>query len=223
MASSLPGTGRRILSVVGPHSGCGKTLFVTHLARHVSGLGCLKVRPAHHQSGPDAASERPVQDDFYLEDSAALDDPGGDTALYLAAGAVQVEILRHQGSGLAAGLDAALDRFPPSMPVAIESSSAVRFLRPAAVVLIVRPPLREMKPSTDAILSRVTDLLVNSSKTGGLATTAAGKLRREYPALRPRFTWSADLTAEAPPVEMLARLRSLLTASDAGHGSPASI
>jgi hypothetical protein len=223
MMSSLPGTGRRILSVVGPHSGCGKTLFVTHLARHVLGLGCLKVRPAHHQSGADATGERPVRDDFYLEDSAALDDPGGDTALYLAAGAVQVEILRHRGSGLAAGLDAALDRFPPSVPVVIESSSAVRFLRPVAVVLIVRLPRHEMKPSTHAILPRVTDLLVNSSKTGELTTATAEKLRREYPALRPRFTWSVDLTSEAPPAEMLARLRTLLAASAAGHGSTSSI
>jgi hypothetical protein len=190
---------------------------VTHLARHISGLGCLKVRPAHHQSGADPAGSGALQGDFYLEDLATLDDPDGDTASYLAAGAAQVEILRHQGTGLVAGLGVALDRFPPGMPVVIESSSAVRFLRPAAVVLIIRPPLREMKPTTDAILSRVTDLLVNWSLTGELGTRAVEKLRSEYPALRPWFTWSADLTAEAPPVEMLARLRNLLTASDAGN------
>ena len=34
---------RTVLSVVGPHSGCGKTLFITALLRHIGGLGCLKM------------------------------------------------------------------------------------------------------------------------------------------------------------------------------------
>lgn len=207
------GTGRTILSVVGPHSGCGKTLFVTHLVSRIRGLGCLKVRPAHRRPEGDAKSREPTHEDFYLEDPARLDDPGGDTALYLAAGAAQVEILRHRGNGLAAGLDAALRQFPPAMPVVVESSSAVRWLRPVAVVLIIRLPLREMKPSTEAILTRVSDLLINASDRDESAAKAAERLRQQYPPLRPQYHWSADLIAEPPPAKMLARLHGLLRMS----------
>lgn len=186
-------------------------MFVTHLARSIPGLGCLKVRPAHNRLGEDQVGERTVDEDFYLEDLTCLDSAGGDTALYLQAGAMQVEILRHRETGLPAGLEAAFHQFPFAMPIVVESSSAVRLLRPVAVVLIIHPPVREMKPSTDAILSRVTDLLINASDRDQPATKAAERLWRQYPLLRPRYTWSADLISEPPPGEMLARLRTLLT------------
>ena len=41
------GANHRILSVIAPHSKSGKTLFVTHLLQNISGLGCLKISPAH--------------------------------------------------------------------------------------------------------------------------------------------------------------------------------
>ena len=227
--SGLTAAMRTILSVIGPHSGCGKSTFVTHVLRHVGGLGCLKVSPARDWPEVPAGSERITGDDFYLEDAARLNRPGKDTALYLATGAVRVERLRYRGDApstsapdngwqgpevkgtLAMGLDAALRRFPEAAPVIVESSSAVRLLSPAAVVLIVRPPLREMKPATEAILSRVTDLLINASDRVGPAAEAAERLRDELPALRPPYTWSADLIAEPPPAQMLTRLRTLLT------------
>ena len=204
-------TGRRVLSVVGPHSGCGKTLFVTHLARHLPGLGCLKVRPAHGHSSADRDGEQTLEDRYFLEDPAALDHPGGDTASYLEAGAARVEILRHQGNALATGLVAALDRFPASMPVVVESSSAVQFLDAVAVVMIVLPPPREMKPSTEAILDRITDLLINTSPADVSPARHAARLRQDYPVLTPQFTWFADLVSVPPPEELLARLRESLT------------
>ena len=100
------------------------------------------------------------------------------------------------------------------MPVVVESSSAVRWLRPVAVVLVIRLPLREMKPSTEAILTRVSDLLINASDRDESAAKAAERLRQQYPPLRPQFTWSADLIAEPPPAKMLARLQGLLGMRD---------
>ena len=123
--SSPPGTGRTILSVIGPHSGCGKTLFVSWLLRHVEGLGCLKISPTH--DGPEGVpagdkSSGIRRQDFQLEDSALLNRPGKDTALYLRIGAVRVERLRPRGDGLARGLRAALQRFDRSTPIVVESS-----------------------------------------------------------------------------------------------------
>lgn len=201
---------RSILSVVGPHSGCGKTAFVTRLLRHLPGLGCLKVSPSHDWPVEVALDAEANGEDFYLEDLARLSRPGKDTTLYLEAGAAEVKRLRHRGEGLAAGLEVALRRYPPTMPIVVESSSAVRWLNPVAVVLIVRPPPREMKPSTEAILPRVTDLLINASNRESFAVTAAERLRHAFPALRPRFIWSADLVTEPPPADMLTRLKSLL-------------
>ena len=199
-----------ILSVVGPHSGCGKTSFLIHLLRHVAGLGCLKISPG--DDWPEETVDGPdvVADDFYLEPSARLLRPGKDTALYLEAGAVQVERLRHRASGLATGLGLALERYPAGMPVVVESSSAVALLEPVAVVLVVRPAIREMKPATEAILSRVTDLLINAPDGEGQAAAEAERLPQEFPALHPQYTWTADLISEPPPEAMLARLRGLL-------------
>jgi len=201
---------RIILSVIGPHSGCGKTSFVTHLLRHISGLGCLKISPAH--DWPDGVARRAeaIGEDFYLEDLLRLKRPGKDTALYMTAGATEVKRLRHRGDGLAAGLDAAIGCYSTATRILVESSSAVPLLSPAAVVLVVRPPPREMKPSTEAILSRVTDLLINTADGDGVAATEAARLCHQFPALHPQFTWSADLISEPPPAGMLTRLQALL-------------
>ena len=108
--SSRVGAGRVIVSVVGPHSGCGKTTFVAHLLQHIEGLGTLKISPASEWPDADSVGGRMIGEDFYLEDPVHLDRPGKDTALYAQAGAAQVERLRHRGAMLAVGLGAALRR-----------------------------------------------------------------------------------------------------------------
>ena len=81
--------GRKILSVVGPHSGCGKTTFVIGLLREMSGLGCLKISPAHDWPSQQDLRATTSGDDYYLEPLGRLDHPEKDTALYAAAGAVR--------------------------------------------------------------------------------------------------------------------------------------
>ncbi|UCE59188.1 MAG: hypothetical protein JSU63_17310 [Phycisphaerales bacterium] len=207
---SLLGEKRRILAVVGPHSGCGKTTFVLHLLRYIAGLGCLKVSPSHDWDAQIVSDAEVLEEDFYLEGSSRLERPGKDTALYMAAGALEVKRLRHRGDGLAKGLRAALERYPAEMPITVESSSALCWLNPAAIVLVVRLPIEEMKPATEALLSRVTDLLINAPDTVDRASSAEG-LTADFPALSPQFTWSADLIAQPPPEAMLTRVRTLLT------------
>jgi hypothetical protein len=102
------------------------------------------------------------------------------------------------------------------MPVVVESSSAVPLLEPVAVILIVRPPIKEMKPATGRILHVVTDLLVNTSEGAPEPQKEIERLRAEFTALDPEYTWSADLARTPPPWEMLDRMRGLLSAS---HGS----
>lgn len=199
------------MSVIGPHSGCGKTTFVVHLLRHITGLGALKISPAHNEPGTSTREAALIGKNFFLEDTARLKEPGKDTAMYFEAGAVHVERLRHLPGGLAAGLDAALKRYPPEIPVVVESSSAVKLLTPVAIVLVLRPPLREIKPSTRDILSRVTDLVINASKYEEAATAEARRIEREFPLLRPKHSWFADLLSDPPPAALLTRLRCLLT------------
>jgi molybdopterin-guanine dinucleotide biosynthesis protein len=206
-----PPTSRRvILSVIGPHSGCGKTSLIIQLLRHLSGLGCLKISPVRDPHEVLAGGPESTEQAYWLEEPASLSSPGKDTALYLAAGSVQVERLRHRRDGLARGLKAALQRFPPSTSVVVESSRAVRFLKPAAVIMVVRPPVRTMKPSTVEVLPLVTDLLVNVSKDGERAAVEAQRLRDEFSAFRPQYTWAADLSSQPPPEELIIRLRSML-------------
>lgn len=205
MASS-----RTILSVIGPCSGCGKTLFVTHLLRHLERLSCLKISPAYDWP-EDSGGGQVVGEDFYLEDPANLNRPGKDTAVYLAAGAKGVQRLRHRRKGLGPGLAAALECFPPDIPIVLESSSAVRLIKPVAVVLVVHPALHEMKATTRDVLHLVTDLLINAPDVEHSAAAEAQRLRAEYPVLEPQYTFSADLISEPPPDKMLTRLRALLT------------
>lgn len=205
--------GRTVLAVVAPCSASGKTLFITHLLRCVGGLGCLKISREHDEPRRAAACETTTEQDFFLEDSNRLGVPGKDTAVYLSAGAARVEWLRYRGNGLAAGVRAALERFPSRMPVVIESSSAVRLLEPAGVFLVVRPPIREMKPQTGSVLSHVSDLLVNTADREISPTTHTGRLLEHYPVLHPRFVWSADLAGGRLPEELLVRLRDLAASS----------
>jgi hypothetical protein len=203
------GSGRAILSVVAPHSCSGKTAFVAHLARHIRGLGCVKITPAHDPPQAAELEEIPDVDGFYLADAGEIGEPGRNTAQYVSAGAGHVEWLRHRGSGLRAGLEAALERFPAKMPVAVESSAAVKLMALVAVVLVVRPPIREMKPGTQNILHLVTDVLANAPNRAA-GTGEIERLTTMFPSLRPAHTWSADLIREPPPTEMLQRLRKLL-------------
>ena len=207
---------RKVLSVVGPHSGCGKTLFVTHLVQSRPGLGCLKISPVCGADEPLPGRGNEGDRDFYFEPRAKLETPGKDTARYLGAGAGCVERLRHRAGGLAAGLREALTHFPPCMPVVVESSSAVPLLDPVAVILIVRPPLREMKPATQGILPLVTDLFVNTSESVPGRENEVIRLHAEFATLSPKHTWSADLSRTPPPHEMLERLRRLLFEGRAG-------
>jgi molybdopterin-guanine dinucleotide biosynthesis protein len=204
---------RRILSVIGPHSGSGKTTFVAQLVRHISGVGCLKISPAKNAHASFARDQNGKEQDFFLENPTTHSHPDKDTALYLQAGAAHVERLRHRADGLAAGLEEALGRFPTDMPIVVESSSAVRLLQPSAVVLVVRPPMREVKSATRAVLSLVTDLMVNAPKQFDPAEVDVQRLRKQFPAFQPQHTWSADLISQPLPQEMLANLRALMTTS----------
>lgn len=203
------GSGRTILSVVAPHSCSGKTAFVAHLARHIHGLGCVKITPAHDPPQAAELEEIPNEDGFHLADAGEVSEPGRNTARYVDAGAGHVEWLRHRGPGLRAGLEATLARFPAEMPVAVESSSAVRLMIPVSVVLVVRPPIREMKPGTRNILHLVTDVLANAPNRAA-GTGEIERLMTMFRSLRPAHTWSADLIREPPPAEMLKRLWKLL-------------
>ena len=204
------GANHRILSVIAPHSKSGKTLFVTHLLQNISGLGCLKISPAHGHHHDFDNVRVSGGNDFYFEDPGKLGRPGKDTAIYLDTGARQVERLRHRGDGLAPGLEAAFDRFQADIPVVVESSSAVQFLTPLAVVLVVRPPIREMKPATERILPDVTDLLINTSQHYDDTKLETKHLHEQLGLCRPKHTWVCNLAGEELPVELLKRIRLLL-------------
>ena len=206
------GVGRRILSVIAPHSNSGKTVFVAHLARHIHGLGCLKISPAKDSRAFSEECVGRADQGFYLEGEEDLRCPDKDTSLYFQAGAAHVERLRCRRDCLEVGLREALKRFPVAMPLAVESSGAVKLLTPVAMVMVVRTPIREMKPSTGAILSLVTDLVVNAPVPKEQADREAKRLCEAYPTLQPGFIWSANLTSQPPPHEMLARLRRVLLA-----------
>jgi len=149
--------------------------LVRHLLAGLESLSCLKISPAEGLDADWTDPKTGKEVDFFFEDASRLHRPGKDTALYLEAGARQVQRLRHRADGLAAGLEAAFRRFAPDVPVVVESSSAVQFLDPAAIVLVVRLPVREVKPATERVLHRVTDLLVNGSCHEDVTFSDVGK------------------------------------------------
>ncbi len=96
------------------------------------------------------------------------------------------------------------------MPVVIESSSVVLLLEPVAVVLVVRIPMREMKPATERILDRITDLMVNAPADATSPDVCMDQLRAAFPSLQPRHTWTANLIDEGPPAALMLRLQDLV-------------
>ena len=211
--NSLEHIPRRILSVVGPHSNCGKTLFVLHLLRRFAGLGCLKISPAVGRAATSSGITADSVPEFHFENDACLDRLNSDTAQYRAAGAAAVERLRHRGRGLSTGLVAAFNRFPANMPLIVESSSAVPLLKPAAVVLVIRPPVKEMKPATCAILNHVTDLLVNAAKEDADSEAATvERTIRQLPDATLRCVWRTDLGCAPLPATLIERLGDILGA-----------
>ncbi len=200
--------GRRILSVVGPHSNCGKTLFVVQVVRIFRGLGCLKISPASPRA--DSGDASPA---FWLEEPARIDRRDSDTGRYRAAGAAAVERLRHHGGCLPEAMALALSRFPLAMPLIVESSSAVPLIDPVAVLLVLRWPVTEMKPATQSILTRVTDVLINAGQEDTATATGLGQVAQQFPELRPRYCWRVDLRCEDLPEALIRRLGDVLAAT----------
>ncbi len=208
---SRPGAGRTIVSVVGPHSGSGKTAFVIYLLKQLGGFGCLKISPAYEHPVGEGAADADTATDYHFENPEELVRPGKDTALYLAAGALHVERLRHRGRDITDGLQAALDRFPKEVAIVVESSSAALLMQPAVVMLVTRPPIREMKPATAAVLHQVTDLVIHTSDPDGCGVQEAARLRQTFPLLCPLFTWPVDTTSQQSDQGMLGRMGAALT------------
>ncbi|MHC4236158.1 MAG: hypothetical protein ACYSUQ_13665, partial [Planctomycetota bacterium] len=67
---------RTVLSVIAPHSGSGKTLFVTHLLRQIRGLGCLKISPGYEWPEEKSPGGQTTGQDFFLEADRHLNRPG---------------------------------------------------------------------------------------------------------------------------------------------------
>jgi len=218
MGSEHPADSRRILAVIGPHGGCGKTTLICHLIGHVPALGCLKLSPRHEPASAGPGARPRDRGGYHLAERTVLEQAGSDTGRFLAAGAAHVQWLEYDPHDPSAGLVAALARFPAAIPMVTEGTVAVAHLQPAAVILVTPLSPREMKPSTGAVLEAVTDVVVNG-RAGQHHETLSRELRAAYPQLRPMFWWSADLSVGTPPPPFLARIR-MLAAPPQRYTSP---
>jgi len=109
--------------------------------------------------------------------------------------------------------DEVLGRFPAEMAVITEGTAAVKYARPIAVILVTSSSPREMKPACQAVLSAVTDLVIDGPAEEDSAVINT-RLCWTYPDLRPKFVWGADLPRNVLPAAFLERLRRLIGSRD---------
>jgi len=200
--------------VTAPCSDSGKTVLIEKLLRYIRSVGVLKISqiPAtggdrRHQRQPAAVTSA---DSFYLSPPNELTIPGKDTAKLLAAGAVQVERLRYEPAGLNAGLDSAMARFEAGLPLIIEGGSAAYHLPTATVLLVARPPLADIKPTTIGLLERVDYLLVNAPPAKGQVEQVGKVLVGLNSGFCPKDSWRLDLVRDPLPAGLVTTVGQLL-------------
>jgi len=200
--------------VTAPCSDSGKTVLIEKLLPCIGPVGVLKISPIPAPGG-DRQIERQSAasigaDNFYLSPPDELTTPGKDTANLLAAGAVHVERLRYQPAGLKAGLDFAMARFEAGLPLIIEGGSAAYHLPTAAVLLVARPPLADIKPTTIGLLERVDYLVVNAPPTKGQVEQVRKVLVSLNSGFCPKDSWPLDLVRDPLPAGLVATVRQIL-------------
>jgi len=203
------------LCVTAPCSNSGKTVLIEKLLPYVRSVGVLKISPIpatgddrRHEHQPTTITSA---DSFYLSPPDELTIPGKDTAKLQAAGAVQVERLRYHPAGLNAGLDFAMARFEPGLPLIIEGGSAAYHLPTAAVLLVARPPLSDIKPTTIRLLERVDYLLVNAPPAKDQIEQVAKMLVGLNSGFRPKDSWHLDLLRDPLPAGLVATVGQLIS------------
>lgn len=215
---------RHALCVTAPCSDSGKTLLIEKLLPCIGPVGVLKISPIPAPGGDRRIERQPATsigaDSFYLSPPDELTIPGKDTAKFLAAGAIHVERLRYEPAGLKAGLDFAMARFEAGLPVIIEGGSAAYHMPTAAVLLVARPPLADIKARTVDLLDRVDYLLVNASPAPGQIERTIKVLASLAGRFAPTTCWAADLMHQPLPNELVATIAAVLEQDLPGTASP---
>ena len=150
-----------IITVSGAQSGIGKTIVIEELLKRLQDWSALKVTVMHSGSCPtsrDCGACDKFASDFLIADGKKILSEGKDTHRFKKAGAQKVLWLRSRPEALKRGLVNVLSKFDDAKGLIIESTSALKYLKPDLAIFVIKKD-SILKPSAQAILKRI-DLVV---------------------------------------------------------------
>jgi molybdopterin-guanine dinucleotide biosynthesis protein len=171
----------RIVVVAGTGSNTGKTTLVCELLRALTGWEAIKVTRGHSRScgrAPETCCVSPLlgEKPLVLSDPSDTRVPGKDTGKYWDAGASNVHWVIATSDQVRTGMRQALERVR-APGVIVEGTSLLEHIDADYAILVVRTPLREIKPSARRALDtgRIRALFISGKypdHTSLLPTTA---------------------------------------------------
>jgi len=153
-----------MIGVGGSRSGIGKTTYVSLLLRRLKGWGAIKY----------------TKTEVYCslsDDSAILSAAGKDTQRMMAAGAERVVWVQAPPAELAEVLPIAVDRLSDLEGIVVEGNSAIEFLNPDIIVLLLGDTSGGTKESAERLL-RKAHIVVSESGDLDMFSSEAKRFSR---------------------------------------------
>jgi molybdopterin-guanine dinucleotide biosynthesis protein len=171
----------KTICIAGTASGVGKTAVAEMLLRSLEGWSAAKISVGHvaTQHGRKVRETHGLKGKPFeiVTSPDLLNQPGSDTARFLAAGARRVIWVRTQRRAIGAAVRELLRRLRPRENILVEGNSFARAARPAVTILVAAAGRREMKASARAIL-RMVDIVLLKAERGDTAQVVARAVKR---------------------------------------------
>ncbi len=137
----------KIIAVVGTGSGCGKTTLACRVLREIPGLGAVKISPREGASRVEWGAG----------------EPGKDTALYAAHGAVRVARIIGPREAVGSTWELIKDQFEGCRGVVIEGASALNLPEERFVVFVVGESTDGLQQNKDRAIEAKSTLVIDRS------------------------------------------------------------
>ena len=140
----------KTIVIAGSGSGCGKTTLAVRLIKMLPGWAAIKVSPS----------------DLYtvvVDDPAAINEPGKDTALMAAAGASHVVWVQSSMPELKETLPLAMNLAGDVPGIIIEGNAAADAIVPDTLIFVLGADL-QIKPGAERLLERADVVVVNAEE-----------------------------------------------------------
>lgn len=137
----------KIIAIVGTGSGCGKTTVACHILRAIPGLGAVKISPRDGVSRVEWG----------------VGEPGKDTDLYDASGAVKVARIIGPREAVVSTWERIKSEFEGCQGVVVEGASALCIPEERFVVFVIGAAMEKRRDELNRAIADNSDIIVDRS------------------------------------------------------------